>query len=211
MYSFYGGREGFSFTIKKTFDSIHNMVVSFQEGDNYTEVKYNEYVIINPAMEDRAAAGYIYRRGLNYSEAEDLTNETNPGGGAELVAVIPGVAKLEMTGDIVSAYYNGIDDPVVLGSSLSGLLIYGKYATPQLLPPEGPAEGHEGWIYVVDTTPNTFYIWNLIPEQEGWVQIDPNLIQGDLPASKAVLVSSNPSSAEINALGAGGCWFVVSS
>lgn len=207
MYSFYGGREGFSFTIKKTFDSIHNMVVSFQEGDNYTDVKYNEYVIINPAMEDRAAAGYIYRRGLNYSEPEDTDNETNPGGGAELVAVIPGVAKLEMTGDVVSAYYNGIDDPVVLGSALSGLLIYGKYTTL----PDRPAEGHEGWIYVVDTTPNTFYIWNLVQGQEGWVQIEPNLIQGDLPASKAVLVSSNPSSAEINALGAGGCWFVVSS
>lgn len=207
MYSFYGGREGFSFTIKKTFDSISDMVASFRQGDSYTEVKYNEYVIINPVMEDRAAAGYIYRRGLNYSEPEDLDNETNPGGGAELVAVIPGVAKLEMTGDVVSAYYNGIDDPVVLGSALSGLLIYGKYTTL----PDRPAEGHEGWIYVVDTTPNTFYIWNLVQGQEGWVQIEPNLIQGDLPASKAVLVSSNPSSAEINALGAGGCWFVVSS
>ena len=211
MYSFYGGREGFSFTIKKTFDSIHDMVTSFRQGDNYTDVKYNEYVIINPATEDRAAAGYIYRRGLNYSEVEDLDNETNPGGGAELVAVIPGVAKLEMTGDVVSAYYNGIDDPIVLGSALSGLLVYGKYATPQLLPQDGPVEGHEGWIYVVDTTPNTFYIWNLVQGHEGWVQIEPNLIQGDLPASKAVLVSSNPSSAEINALGAGGCWFVVSS
>lgn len=210
MYSFYGGREGFSFTIKKTFDSISDMVTAFRQGDGYTDVKYNEYVIINPVMEDRAAAGYIYRRGLNYSEAEDLHNETNPGGGAELVAVIPGVAKLEMTGDVVSAYYNGIDDPVVLGSALSGLLIYGKYATYADLP-NRPAEGHEGWIYVVDTTPNTFYIWNLVQGQEGWVQIDPNLIQGDLPASKAVLVSSNPSSAEINALGAGGCWFVVSS
>lgn len=207
MYSFYGGREGFSFTIKKTFDSISDMVTSFRRGDSYTDVKYNEYVIINPVMEDRAAAGYIYRRGLNYSEVEDPDNETNPGGGAELVAVIPGVAKLEMTGDVVSAYYNGIDDPVVLGSALSGLLIYGKYSTL----PDRPAAGHEGWIYVVDTTPNTFYIWNLVQGQEGWVQIEPNLIQGDLPASKAVLVSSNPSSAEINALGAGGCWFVVSS
>jgi len=47
MYSFYGGRPGNSFVIVKAFSSVDEMNTNFALGPNYTEVRYDEHVIIN--------------------------------------------------------------------------------------------------------------------------------------------------------------------
>lgn len=78
MNSFYGGKEGRSYAIVKSFDSVANMVSSFQKGAGYTEVNYGEYVIIdtvgqNPSPStnlDDPDNGKIYRRGIDYTNQE---------------------------------------------------------------------------------------------------------------------------------------------
>lgn len=88
MESFYGGRPGASFIITKTFSSIDQMVSAFQQGTSYTEVYYDEYVIISVAPNEtnneiRKQNGNVYRRGYDY---------TNSMGGAEYIGNIKGPA-----------------------------------------------------------------------------------------------------------------------
>ena len=47
MESFYGGRPGASFVIVKSFISIAEMIANFKQGPNYTDVHFDEYVLIN--------------------------------------------------------------------------------------------------------------------------------------------------------------------
>ena len=47
MSNFYGGKDGRSFIIVKEFQSIHEMVEKFKLGPVYTEVNFDEYVLIN--------------------------------------------------------------------------------------------------------------------------------------------------------------------
>lgn len=68
--SFYGGRQGVSFIIKKNYSSISEMLDEFQQGGATAyEVNYGEYVLINtaPDINDRTN-GIIYRRGMDYTE-----------------------------------------------------------------------------------------------------------------------------------------------
>ena len=46
MYSFYGGKQGRSYKITAHFDSIWDMVQAFNQGGDYTDAQYDEYVII---------------------------------------------------------------------------------------------------------------------------------------------------------------------
>ena len=96
MESFYGGRPGASFIITKSFNSIDDMKAAFRKGAAYTDVYYDEYVIIT--VPDAAGAdrkkqnGNVYRRGYDY---------TNEMGGAEFVGNISGpagpVTKIDIT------------------------------------------------------------------------------------------------------------------
>ena len=81
MYSFYGGRPGNSFIIIKSFDTVSDMVTAFQKGPSYTDVHYDEYVIINTTDKNSADNGKIYRRGYDFQNAE---------GGAEYIGTIVG-------------------------------------------------------------------------------------------------------------------------
>lgn len=65
--SFYGGRQGASFTIVKNFSTIQEMIDSFKQGSDYKVVNYDEYVLVS--TEDRYSKdnGKIYRRGYEYS------------------------------------------------------------------------------------------------------------------------------------------------
>ena len=81
MYSFYGGRPGNSFIIIKSFDTVSDMVAAFQNGPNYTDGHYDEYVIINTIDKNSADNGKIYRRGYDFQNAE---------GGAEYIGTIVG-------------------------------------------------------------------------------------------------------------------------
>ena len=83
MYSFYGGRPGNSFTIVTSFSSVANMVSAFHGGPAYTDVHYDEYVIINTEDKNNPTNGQIYRRGYDYN---------NGMGGAELIGTIVGPA-----------------------------------------------------------------------------------------------------------------------
>ena len=83
MYSFYGGRPGNSFIIIKNFPTVQDMVDDFKKGPNYTDVHYDEYVIINTQDKNSEDNGKIYRRGYEY---------TNSQGGAEYIGTIVGPA-----------------------------------------------------------------------------------------------------------------------
>lgn len=83
MYSFYGGRPGNSFTIIASFSSVQAMIEAFKNGPNYTDVHYDEHVIINTENKNNPTNGQIYRRGYDYN---------NDMGGAELIGTIVGPA-----------------------------------------------------------------------------------------------------------------------
>lgn len=126
MYSFYGGRPGNSFIIIANYDSIEDMVTNFKKGPNYTDVHFDEYVIINTVNKNNPDNGKIYKRGY------DFNNEM---GGAEYVGTIVGPAgkapMLEMTtvDDVDSkSAEEGYEDRYASGSYTpqDGNLIPGK-------------------------------------------------------------------------------------
>ena len=65
--SFYGGRQGASFTIVKNFNTIEEMVENFKKGADYKIVSYDEYVLISTLDRYSKDNGKIYRRGYDYS------------------------------------------------------------------------------------------------------------------------------------------------
>ena len=81
--SFYGGRPGFSCVIVRSFPSIQEMINNFKLGGDYSEVHYNEYVLINTPDKNDINNGKIYRRGYDY---------TNELGGAIYIGSIVGPA-----------------------------------------------------------------------------------------------------------------------
>ena len=83
MYSFYGGRQGASFIIVRTYSTVAEMANYFKQGPNYTTVHYDEHVLINTENKNNPENGRIYRRGY------DFTNEL---GGAIYVGTIVGPA-----------------------------------------------------------------------------------------------------------------------
>lgn len=90
--SFYGGRPGYSCVIVRSFSSIDEMVNKFKLGGGYSEVHYNEYVIINTNNKNDKHNGSLYRRGYDY---------TNDMGGAIYIGTIVGpggkAPQLELT------------------------------------------------------------------------------------------------------------------
>ena len=82
MYSFYGGRPGNPFVIVKAFSSQAQMKAAFAQGPNYTEVHYDEYVLINTPNKNDLTNGNIYRRGYDFNNAETH--------GAEYIGCIAG-------------------------------------------------------------------------------------------------------------------------
>lgn len=68
--SFYGGRQAAPFIIKAAFDSVQEMKDSFAQGANYTDVWYGDYCIIDTPNKNHPDNGKIFRRGLDYQNAE---------------------------------------------------------------------------------------------------------------------------------------------
>ncbi len=81
MDSFYAGRPGYSFVIAKSYASVAEMVERFKKGPEYSDVHFNEYVLINTVDKHDKDNGKIYRRGMDY---------TNEFGGAQYVGTIVG-------------------------------------------------------------------------------------------------------------------------
>lgn len=110
MSNFYGGKEGRSFVITKEFQSIAEMTEAFKQGPLYTEVNFDEYVLINTVNKNSPENGQLFRRGYDYNSdrkivnyhlgVEDLDDETQktyytremPAGGAIYVGTIVGPA-----------------------------------------------------------------------------------------------------------------------
>lgn len=70
MDSFYGGKQGVSFIIKETFNSVKEMTDAFALGANYTDVWYGEYCLIDTINKNHADNGKIFRRGLDYMQTD---------------------------------------------------------------------------------------------------------------------------------------------
>lgn len=97
MESFYGGKQGFNFTLVRSFSSIEEMEDCFKQGSSYTDVNYGEYVIINTIDKTDKNNGSIYRRGYDYLRAN---------GGAEYIGTVVGPAGPAPTVEIDS--YNSV-------------------------------------------------------------------------------------------------------
>lgn len=69
MQSFYGGRRGISFILKKSFSSIAEMNEFFAKGAETTsEVGYGEYVVVNTQYTRDKSNGQVYMRGFDGAE-----------------------------------------------------------------------------------------------------------------------------------------------
>ena len=81
MDSFYGGKYGASYIIKKYYESVAAMTADFSQGALYKDVAYDEYVLINTVNKNDADNGKVFRRGYDH---------TNQLGGAVYVGTIVG-------------------------------------------------------------------------------------------------------------------------
>ena len=71
--SFYGGRRGTSFVIVKNYLDIPQMVNNFARGNDYTEVGFEEYVIINNPNKNHPDNGKIFRRGYDFNSNKTIS------------------------------------------------------------------------------------------------------------------------------------------
>lgn len=75
MSGFYGGREGRSFIIAKNFNSVADMASAFND-PGYTEVNFDEYVLINTLNKNNPENGQVYRRGYDYTSNRKILSYT---------------------------------------------------------------------------------------------------------------------------------------
>lgn len=75
MSGFYGGRDGRSFLIAKNFESVAAMARAF-DNPAYTEVNFDEYVLINTLNKNNPENGQIYRRGYDYTSNRKILSYT---------------------------------------------------------------------------------------------------------------------------------------
>ena len=76
MNSFYGGRRGASFVIVKNYLDVVTMTADFARGNDFTEVNYDEYVMINNPNKNHPDNGKIFRRGYDYNSERTLSDVT---------------------------------------------------------------------------------------------------------------------------------------
>lgn len=78
MDSFYAGLPGTPFILKQRFPSKQAMIDEFKKQEEYTDVFYGEYCIIDTVNKSHPDNGKIYRRG--YSEPEYIGQVVGPSG-----------------------------------------------------------------------------------------------------------------------------------
>lgn len=69
--SFYGGRDGAPMIIKKTFDTVKDMVDAFGT-INYNEVNFGEHTLIRSEDRNNPENGRLFRRGTNINASETV-------------------------------------------------------------------------------------------------------------------------------------------
>ena len=68
MESFYGGKQGRTYNIVASYDSVEAMVEAFQLGGEYLEANYGQYVLIDTPNKNDPQNGLLFRRGFDYLE-----------------------------------------------------------------------------------------------------------------------------------------------
>jgi len=71
--SFYGGRRGTSFIIAKSYPDIISMTNDFAEGNDFLDVAYDEYVLINTVNKNHPDNGKLFRRGYDYNSNRTIS------------------------------------------------------------------------------------------------------------------------------------------
>ena len=74
MSSYYGGKPGGAFVIVKSFASIQEMATAFAKGPGYTDVSFDDYVMINTDNRNNPENGQIFRRSLDYKTKDTIKN-----------------------------------------------------------------------------------------------------------------------------------------
>lgn len=130
MDSFYGGKQGVSFVIKASFESVQAMKEKFAAGANYTDVWYGEYCLIDTKNKNDRTNGQIYRRGLDYQNLETR--------GAEYVGQIVGPSS-------GTPYFqlNTIPEVKKQSTNVLGEYEYRRYPTGYQQDEEGHVIGYE--------------------------------------------------------------------
>lgn len=95
--SFYGGRKGSSFIIKKSYPDIPTMVSDFSQGSSFTEVNFDEYVLINTVNKKHPDNGKLFRRGYDFN-------------GNRKIEAYRAYAYNESTGEYSDEIINGTDE-----------------------------------------------------------------------------------------------------
>lgn len=92
MSSFYGGRQGNSFSIAAVFPSKQAMIQEFKKGAD-SVVHFDEYVAIIDDTTHPEENGNIYRRGYKYTD--------NSTGGAELIGNLFSIENVSNSSELI--------------------------------------------------------------------------------------------------------------
>lgn len=106
--SFYGGRQGNSFVLVKSYPDVPSMVADFKKGNNFSQVKYDEYVIINAYNKNNGDNGKIFRRGYDYNNSTRKLSYYKPykiENGEETDVSLDGLSQSQIKEALNGAYY----------------------------------------------------------------------------------------------------------
>lgn len=129
MNSFYGGREGAPFILRKSYPNVPAMLDDFKQGLAFTEVRFGEYVIINTESKNHPDNGKIFRRNFAGGEIKywkknepkkifEEIEKAESAYGAELIGSIVGPAGSVPYFQAVPFKLNEDDDTLVTMSDI---------------------------------------------------------------------------------------------
>ena len=118
--SFYGGRKGTSFVIVKSYPDIISMVQDFIKGPDFSEVKYDEYVLINTYNKTHPDNGKIFRRGRDYNSNREISGRRAYRDAAHTDEIKGKTATIE---DYQTAYYSEEIDIIAGGAQYIGTIV----------------------------------------------------------------------------------------
>lgn len=73
---FYGGKDGRSFVIGATFESVGAMLTELAKTTNYIDVNYGDYILITPRNLDHPDNGMLFKRGTDFQSKLDMAYYT---------------------------------------------------------------------------------------------------------------------------------------
>lgn len=73
---FYGGKDGRSFVIGATFESVGAMLTELAKTTDYIDVNYGDYILITPKNLDHPDNGMLFKRGTDFQSKLDMAYYT---------------------------------------------------------------------------------------------------------------------------------------